>query len=56
MEVKIKKVTISVTTDNDVTMQRSVPVDGLGLISIGTTLKDTYYQILSGLKERFRDE
>ena len=57
MELKIKKVIISVTTEDNVTMQKSISSDKLDILgSQRGIFNDTYLELLSGLKERYRDE
>ena len=54
-ELKIKKVILSVTTEDDVTMRKTISGEDLRLIgSYSGELNKAYLDILSGLKERYK--
>lgn len=51
--IKIKKITISVTTENNVTMQRSISGNELETLgSYSSSLNKKYLEILSELKDK----
>lgn len=53
IEMKVKKVTIKVTTEDDVIMERSINAEEAGNIISSNALKDKYLHILSELKKRY---
>ena len=54
--LKIKKVTIKVITEDDVTMKRTIKSKDHGDIISNNVLKDKYLYILSELSNKYKNE